>query len=221
MSPAVALLRRDIALALRIGGGGAMGVGFFLLVATLMPLGIGRDPQTLARIAGGVIWVSALLACLLSLDRLFQADYEDGALDQIVLGPLPLEAVVAIKALAHWLTTALPLIVVAPALAVMLNLDLPAMGVLLAALAIGTPGLSLIGAVGAALTVGVRRGGLLLSLLVLPLYIPTLVLGARAVERAATGLAPGSALMLLAAVSLLSAGLGPFAAASALRVNLR
>ncbi len=221
MSAAVALLRRDIALALRIGGGGAMGVGFFLLVATLMPLGIGREPQILARIAGGVIWVSALLACLLSLDRLFQADYEDGALDQIVLGPLPLEAVVAIKALAHWLTTALPLIVVAPALAVMLNLELHAMGVLLAALAIGTPGLSLIGAVGAALTVGVRRGGLLLSLLVLPLYIPTLVLGARAVERAATGLGAGSALMLLAAVSLLSAGLGPFAAASALRVNLR
>ncbi len=221
MKGALALLRRDVALALRIGGGGAMGVAFFLLVATLTPLGVGQDAGVLGRIAGGVIWVSALLACLLSLDRLFQADFEDGSLDLLALSPLPLEAVVALKACAHWITTGLPLIAAAPVLAITLNLPGPAFWPLMAALAAGTPGLSLIGAVGAALTVGVRRGGLLLSLLVLPLYLPALVLGARAVERAAVGLDPAPPLMLLGAVTLLSAALGPFAAAAALRVNMR
>jgi heme exporter protein B len=217
----LALLRRDVALALRIGGGGAMGVGFFLLVVTLIPLGLGRDAETLARIAGGLLWAAALLACLLSLDRLFQADYEDGALDHLLLAPQPLEALVAAKAAAHWVTTGLPLVVVAPVLAITLNLPGSAYGALVASLLLGTPGLSLIGAVGAALAVGVRRGGLLLSLLVLPLYIPTLVFGARAIDRAATGLDATTPLLLVAAVTLLSAGLGPFAAAAALRVNMR
>ncbi len=221
MKGALALLRRDVALALRIGGGGAMGVAFFLLVATLTPLGVGQDSETLGRIAGGVIWVSALLACLLSLDRLYQADFEDGALDLLALSPLPLEAVAALKAVAHWVTTGLPLIAAAPVLAITLNLPGAAFWPLMAALAVGTPGLSLIGAVGAALTVGVRRGGLLLSLLVLPLYLPALVLGARVVERASVGLDPLPPLMLLGAVTLLSAALGPFAAAAALRVNMR
>jgi heme exporter protein B len=218
---ALALLRRDVTLALRTGGGGLMGVGFFLLVVTLTPLGVSGEAEALARIAGGLLWTAALLACLLSLDRLFQADWEDGSLDQILLSPLPLEATVALKAAAHWLTTGLPLIVVAPVLAITLHLPWAAFPALMLSLLAGTPGLSLIGAVGAALTVGVRRGGLLLSLLVLPLYVPTLVFGAQAVERAALGLDPGAALMLTGAVTLLAAGVGPVAAAAALRVNLR
>lgn len=221
MSAALTLLWRDLALALRIGGGGLMGAGFFLLVVTLTPLGLGGEPETLSRIAGGVLWVAALLACLLSLDRLFQADYEDGSLDLILLAPLPLEATVMLKALAHWITTGLPLVVLGPVLAVTLALPGSAFGTLVASLLIGTPGLSLIGAVGAALTVGIRRGGLLLSALVLPLYIPTLVFGAQAVDRAALGLDPTVPLTMLAAVTLVGAGIGPFAAAAALRVNLR
>ena len=221
MKGALALLRRDVALSLRIGGGGAMGVGFFLLVVTLLPLGIGRDAETLAKIAGGLLWAAALLACLLSLDRLFQADFEDGALDHLLLAPQPLEALVAVKALAHWLTTGLPLVAAAPVLAITLNLPGAAYPALLLSLLAGTPGLSLIGAVGAALTVGVRRGGLLLSLLVLPLYIPSLVFGARAVDRAAVGLDWTTPLMLTGAVTLLAAALGPVAAAAALRVALR
>ena len=221
MRAALALLWRDIALALRIGGGGLMGVGFFLLVVTLTPLGLGGEPQVLARIAGGVLWVAALLACLLSLDRLFQADFEDGTLDLIMLSPLPLEATVMLKSLAHWVTTGLPLVVLGPVLALALNLPGSAFGTLFLSLALGTPGLSLIGAVGAALTVGVRRGGLLLSALVLPLYIPTLVFGAQAVARAGVDLDAGVPLTMLAAMTLVSAGIGPFAAAAALRVNLR
>ena len=221
MSAALALLRRDVALAFRTGGGGAMGVAFFLLAAMLTPIGLGDETDALPRVAGGVIWVAALLACLLSLDRLFQADWEDGTLDLLALGPLPLEAVAAAKALAHWLTTGLPLIVAAPLLAVALNLPGPAFWPLIAALAAGTPGLSLIGAAGAALTVGVRRGGLLLSLLVLPLYLPTLILGSRVVERASVGLDWLAPLALLGAVTLLGAVAGPLAAAAALRVNMR
>jgi heme exporter protein B len=218
---ALALLWRDIVLALRIGGGGLMGAGFFLLVVTLTPLGLGGETETLSRIAGGVLWVAALLACLLSLDRLFQADFEDGTLDLILLSPLPLEATVMLKALAHWITTGLPLVLLGPLLAITLNLPGSAYPALVASLAIGTPGLSLIGAVGAALTVGIRRGGLLLSALVLPLYIPTLVFGAQAVDRAAVGLDATVPLMMLAAMTLVSAGIGPFATAAALRVNLR
>lgn len=221
MRAALALLWRDVVLALRIGGGGLMGAGFFLLVVTLTPLGLGGETETLSRIAGGVLWVAALLACLLSLDRLFQADFEDGTLDLILLSPLPLEATVMLKALAHWVTTGLPLVLLGPVLAITLNLPGSAYPALIASLAIGTPGLSMIGAVGAALTVGIRRGGLLLSALVLPLYIPTLVFGAQAVDRAAVGLDATVPLMMLAAMTLVSAGIGPFATAAALRVNLR
>jgi heme exporter protein B len=217
----LALVRRDVILAFRLGGGGALGVAFFLLVGMLTPIGLGGETDALPRIAGGVIWVAALLACLLSLDRLFQADWEDGGLDLLALAPLPLEAVAAAKALAHWLTTGLPLILAAPVLTITLDLPGAAFWPLMIALAAGTPGLSLIGAVGAALTVGVRRGGLLLSLLVLPLYLPTLILGARAVERAGVGLDPVAPLALLGAVTLVSAVVGPLAAAAALRVNLR
>ncbi len=217
----LALLARDLALALRSGGGAGLSLAFFMVTVLLMPIGIGPDGAVLAAVAPGLIWVAALLASLLSLDRLFQADAEDGTLDILALSPLPLEAVAAGKALAHWLTTGAPLVVAAPVLAITLALPGSAYGPLIAALALGTPALSVIGTVGAALTVGVRRGGLLLSLLVLPLYIPTLIFGARAVSLAADGLAPGPALLLLGAVSLFAAALGPFAAAAALRVNLR
>jgi heme exporter protein B len=221
VSPFLALVRRDAALAFRIGGGGPLGVTFFLIATLLIPLGVGPEGGGLAKIAAGVLWVSALLACLLSLDRLFQADHEDGSLDQLALSPLPLEATVTAKALAHWLTTALPLIAASPVLGMMLNLPGPAYGTLLLSLAVGTPALSLIGAIGAALTVGVRRGGLLLSVLVLPLYIPTLIFGARAVDQAALGLPSGPSLLFLGAVTLLALAAAPFAAAAGLRVNLR
>lgn len=218
---ATALFRRDIALAFRTGGGGLMAVAFFVIAVTLIPIGAGGSPETLTRIAGGLLWASALLACLLSLDRLFQADFEDGSLDLIMLAPVSLEVSVLAKAAAHWLTTGLPLIVAAPVLGVTLSLAPIAYAPLMISLIIGTPALSLIGAVGAALTVGVRRGGLLLSLLVLPLYIPTMVLGARAVERAATGLEFTAPLILTGAVTLVALAVTPFAAAAALRVNLR
>lgn len=216
-----ALVRRDVALALRLGGGGGVGVAFFVLAVVLIPLGVGREAATLARIAGGVIWIAALLAALLSLDRLFQADYEDGSLDQLMLAPLPLESVVLAKALAHWLTTGLPITLLAPLLGLMLQLPSAALPALTIGLALGTPALSLIGAIGAAITVGVRRGGLLLSVLVLPLYIPTLIFGARGVELALLSLDPWGPLRLVAAVSLFAAALAPFAAAAALRINSR
>ncbi len=225
MSPFVALLRRDVALALRLGGGGGIGLAFFVLTVVLVPLGIGADGgtggQVLARIAGGVLWIAALLAALLSLDRLFQADHEDGSLDQLMLAPMPLEQVVLVKAAAHWLTTGLPMTLIAPVLGVMLQLPAPVLPVLTAAMAFGTPALSLIGAVGAAITVGVRRGGLLLSILVLPLYVPTLVFGARTVQQSLLALDPVPPLALTGAISLLAAALAPFAAAAALRINAR
>lgn len=218
---ALSLLYRDLILAFRIGGGGMMAVAFFVISVTLIPIGAGSTPEVLTLFAGGLLWSSALLACLLSLDRLFQADYEDGSLDLILLSPSALELSILAKAVAHWLTTGLPLIIAAPLLAVTLNLTPDAYGPLIISLVIGTPALSLIGAVGAALTVGVRRGGLLLSLLVLPLYLPTMVLGARAVERASTGLDYSAPLILIGAVTLITMAIGPFAAAAALRVNMR
>ena len=221
MTAAGAVLSRELRLALRTGGGFGLGVGFFLIVVLLVPLGVGPDPGRLAPVAPGTLWVAALLACLLSLDRLFQADWEDGTLDQLALAPLPLEAIVALKALAHWLTTGLPLIAVAPVVGLMLNLPAPAQPWLLASLAAGTPALSLFGAIGAALTVGIRRGGLLLSLLVLPLYIPTMIFGAAAVGAAAAGDDPRAALALLAAVTALALAGAPFAAAAALRLHRR
>lgn len=221
MKAVLTLIWRDIALALRLGGGGSIGLAFFVLSVVLVPLGIGPETGTLARIAPGVLWIAALLAALLSLDRLFQADHEDGSLDQLMLSPMPLEQVVLAKALAHWITTGLPLIVIAPLLGLSLSLPVEVLPVLVVSIASGTPALSLIGAVGAAITVGVRRGGLLLSILVLPLYIPTLIFGARAVENALLALDPVPALALGGAITLLAAAITPFAAAAALRINAR
>jgi heme exporter protein B len=217
----IALLTRDLRLAFRAGGGFGLGLGFFLILAVLVPLGVGPVPQTLALIAPGILWLGALLACLLSLDRLFALDHEDGSLDLLATAPIPLEGVVAVKALAHWLTTGLPLVLAAPLLGVLLNLPGAAYGWLILSLLLGTPALSVIGAFGAALTVGLKRGGLLLSLLVLPLYIPTLVYGAEVVIRGAQGLPVATPLLLLAGITAGSAAVLPFAAALALRVNLR
>ncbi len=217
----VAVLRRDLRLALRLGGGGGIAVAFFVLAVVLVPLGVGREAAILGRIAGGILWVAALLAVLLSLDRMFQADHEDGTLEQLMLSPIALEGVVLAKVTAHWLTTGLPLTLVAPVLGLMLQLPAEVLPVLVLALGVGTPALSLLGAVGAAVTVGVRRGGLLLSILVLPLYVPTLVFGARAVESALLSLDPWPALALTGALSLFAGALAPFAAALALRINAR
>ncbi|NCM97637.1 MAG: heme exporter protein CcmB [Rhodobacteraceae bacterium CG2_30_10_405] len=217
----IALLIRDLRLAMRAGGGFGLGLSFFLLVAVLVPLGVGPEGATLAKIAPGILWVGALLACLLSLDRIFALDFEDGSLDLLATAPIPLEGVVAIKAFAHWLVTGLPLTLVAPVLGLLLNLPGAGYGWLVASLALGTPALSVIGAFGAALTVGLKRGGLLLSLLVLPLYVPTLIFGAEVVKRGALGLAVSTPLLLLAGITAGVAALLPFASAAAIRVNLR
>ena len=217
----IALLIRDLRLAFRAGGGFGLGLAFFLLVAVLVPLGVGPEGSTLARIAPGILWVGALLACLLSLDRIFALDFEDGSLDLLATSPIPLEGVVAIKALAHWLVTGLPLTLAAPVLGVLLNLPGPGYVWLVASLAAGTPALSVIGAFGAALTVGIKRGGLLLSLLVLPLYVPTLIFGAEVVKRGAAGAEVSVPLLLLAGITAGAVALLPFAAAAAIRVNLR
>lgn len=216
-----ALLIRDLRLALRAGGGFGLGLAFYLLVAVLVPLGVGPEGETLGRIAPGILWVGALLACLLSLDRIFALDYEDGSLDLLATAPIPLEGVVAVKALAHWLVTGLPLTLVAPGLGVLLNLPQGGYGWLVMSLGLGTPALSVIGAFGAAIVVGVKRGGLLLSLLVLPLYVPTLIFGVEVVKRGAAGLDAGAPLALMAAITAAAAAILPFAAAAAIRVNLR
>ena len=217
MSRFLLLVRRDLRLALRQGSDIAVAVLFFVLTVILFPFGVGPEPNLLARMGPGVIWVAALLASLLSLDRLFQADYEDGNLDLLALAPLPLEAVVLAKISAHWLVTALPLIAAAPLLSLMMQMPADAIGVQLLALILGTPALSLIGAVGAALTLGARRGGVLLALLVLPLYVPVLIFGAAAVDVAAAGLSPRPHLLLLASMAAGSLALAPFAAAAAIR----
>jgi heme exporter protein B len=211
------LVRRDLRLALRQGGDAAMVLAFFVLAVMLFPLGVGPEPAVLTRIAAGIVWVTALLAALLSLDRLFAADYEDGSLEALALMPLPLEFQVLAKALAHWLTTGLPLSVVAPLLALLLHLDRAGYPALLAGMALGTPTLSLIGAIGAALTLGARRGGVLLSLLVLPLFIPVLIFGVGAVEAAIIGMPARPHLLLLLALLLTAIPLAPIAAAAALR----
>jgi heme exporter protein B len=217
----IALLRRDLALALRSGGGFGLGLAFFLIVVVLVPFGVGPQQAVLGTIAAGILWVGALLACLLSLDRIFQLDYEDGSLELLATAPLPLEGVAFVKALSHWLTTGLPLTVAAPFLGILLNLPGAAMPWLVAGLALGTPALSIIGTFGAALTVGLKRGGLLLSLLVLPLYVPTLIFGAQAASRAAEGLPASTPLLLLAGITAGAAALLPFATAAALRTSLR
>lgn len=214
------LIHRELRLALRQSSDTALVLVFFVLASILFPFGVGPEPNVLARIASGVVWVMALLAAMLSLDRLFQTDFEDGSLDLLFLTPMPLEATVLAKAAAHWLTTGLPLIVVAPLLAVMLRLEPAGYPVLIGAMALGTPAISLIGAVGAALTVGARRGGVLLSLLVLPLLIPVLIFGAGAVEAAVTGVPIRTHLLLLGGTLLASLVLCPVAGAAALRQTM-
>jgi heme exporter protein B len=216
-----ALLKRDLALALRAGGGFGLGLAFFLIVTVLVPFGVGPQSELLARIAPGILWLGALLACLLSLDRLLALDWEDGTLDLLATSPLPLEAALSIKALAHWLTTGLPLVLVSPVLGVLLNLPGEGYPWLVVSLALGTPALSVIGTFGAALTVGVKRGGLLMSLLVLPLYVPTLIFGAEAARRGAAGMDTATPLFMLAGITAGVIAVMPFASAAALRVNLR
>lgn len=217
----IRLVQRDIRLAIRSGGGFGLALAFFLIVVVMVPFGVGPEREILSRIAPGVLWVGALLACLLSLDRIFATDYEDGSLELLATAPLPLESLVLGKAIAHWLTTGLPLTLAAPVLGILLNLPTSAYMTLLLTLALGTPALSMLGAFGAALTVGLKRGGLLLSLLVLPLYVPTLIFGADAVRRAAEGLGTTTPVLLVTAITLGTLAILPFAAAAALRVNLR
>ena len=220
MSRFLHIVRRDLRLALRQGMDSLMVVLFFVLAVILFPLGVGPELNLLARIGAGVIWVAALLAAMLSLERLFQNDFDDGSLELMALAPVPLEAVVLAKVSAHWLTTGLPLMVAAPLLAVLLNLGADGFAVLVATLALGTPTLSLIGAVGAALVLGSRRGGVLLSLLMLPLYIPVLVFGVGAVDAAVGGFAVRAHFLILGALLLGALALCPWAAAAALRQAL-
>ncbi len=215
-----AVVARDLQLAVRQGGATLLVVAFFVITVTLFPFGVGSESNILARIAAGVVWVAALLAALLSLDRLFQADFEDGSLEQLTLTGAGLGTVVCGKIAAHWLTTGLPLLLTAPILALFMQLPGQSFPILLAAMALGTPSLSLIGAIGAALTVGVRRGGVLLSLLVLPLYIPVLIFAVAAIDAAALGLPVLNHLTLLAAILLAALPLCPWAATAALRLFL-
>ena len=214
------LFARDVSLAFRHGGGAGLAIAFFVLTVTLFPLGIGPGPEILARVGAGVGWGAARLATPLSLDRMFQADYEDGSLDLLALAPLPLEATVLAKCAAHWVTTGVPLLIAAPILALLLNLDVAGLGALLLAMLLGTPILSIVGAIGAALTVGVRRGGALLSILVLPLYIPVLIFGVGAIDGAISGLGAKPHLLVLGSFLLGALALGPWAAAASLRLNL-
>jgi heme exporter protein B len=216
-----ALLIRDIRLALRAGGGFGLGLAFFLIVIVMVPFAVGADTGLLSKIAPGVLWIGALLACLLSLDRLLALDFEDGTLDLLATAPLPIEAALSVKALAHWITTGLPLVIAAPVLGVLMNLPTQGYGWLVLSLLLGTPALSVIGTFGAALTVGIKRGGLLLSLLVLPLYVPTLIFGAEAARRGAAGADVSTPLLLLAGISTATIALMPIASAAVLKVNLR
>ena len=210
-------LRRELRLALRQGGDSLLVVMFFVLVVVLFPLGAGPEPGILSRIGAGIIWVSALLAAMLSMDRLYQSDFEDGSLELLVLSPAPLEIIVLAKAAAHWLTTGLPLIVASPLLGLLLNLEAEGIAVMLASLTLGTPALSLVGAIAAALVLGARRGGVLISLLILPLFIPILIFGVGAVDAALLELTYRPQLMVLGALLLLAAALSPWAAAAAVR----
>jgi heme exporter protein B len=221
MSAFLALVKRDLRLALRQGADALLVIFFFVLAAVLYPFAIGPEPALLGRIAAGVVWVTALLAALLSLERLFLADHQDGALDLIALAPQPLALLVLAKVAAHWLTTGVPLIAAAPLVALMLGAPQASILPMIAALALGTPTLSLIGAIGAALALGARRGGVLIPLLVLPLYVPVLIFGAAAVEAAYVGAALYPPLAILGALLLAALPLAPLAAAAGLRNALR
>ena len=217
----IALLLRDMRLAMRAGGGFGLSLAFFLIVVVLVPFGVGPEMGLLSKIAPGVLWVGALLACLLSLDRIFALDFEDGTLDLLATAPLPLEAVVSVKSLAHWITTGLPLVLAAPVLGVLLGLQSDAFYWIVLSLLLGTPALSVIGTFGAALTVGLKRGGLLLSLLVLPLYVPTLIFGAELARRGIAGMDVGTPISLLLGTTFACIALLPFASAAVLKINLR
>jgi heme exporter protein B len=214
------VLRRDLTVALRRISDVLTPLAFFAIVVSLFPLGVGPEPERLATLAPGVVWVAALLAVMLSLDRLFANDYADGTLEQLLLAPQPLSVLVLAKAAAHWLLTGLPLVALSPLLALQLQLPAAAMDTLIVSLLLGTPVLSLLGSVGAALTLGVRGGGVLVSLLVLPLYTPVLIFGASSVTAAVEGLSTEAHLSLLAAFLVLALSLVPWATAAALRVSL-
>ena len=222
MSGFLTLLKRDLVLAFREGGAVGTALGFYLIVVTLLPLGLGPDLKLLSRIASGILWIALLLAALLSLGQIFETDQEEGILDVMATGPLPLEGVVAAKALAHWISTGIPLVLLAPVLGILMNLPLDAYPTLMVTMLLGTPAVSFFGAIGAALVMKSRRGGLLTSLLVLPLYLPTLIFGISAMSSAALG--PDGyvqSLMMLAALSLASMVIGPFAGAAVLKMQLQ
>lgn len=221
MSAFITVVARDLRLAVRQGGALGTALGFYMIVVTMLPVGLGTDLNLLSRIAPGVLWIALLLSALLSLPRIFGSDYEDGSLDILATGPLPLELVAAAKALAHWISTSIPLTLLAPVLGVLLNLELRAYPLLVATMLVGTPAVSFIGAAVAALTLKAHRGGLLIALLVLPLYVPTLVFGMGAISGL---LGPDGAtqpFLVLTALSLAAVVLGPIAAAAALRVQMQ
>ncbi|NQV84942.1 MAG: heme exporter protein CcmB [Rhodospirillales bacterium] len=220
MSRFLSIVRRDLHLAFRQGMDSMMVVAFFVIAVVLFPFGIGPQPNTLARIAPGVIWVAALLASMLSLERLFQADYEDGSLELLALQQVALEITVMAKVTVHWLTTGLPLIIATPLLAVLMNLPEEGFRPFLIALLLGTPTLSLIGAIGAALILGSRRGGILLSLLVLPLYIPVLIFGVSAVDAVIGGFPATPQLLVLSGLLVGALALCPWAGAAAVRQGI-
>jgi len=221
MSGFLALLKRDLRLAVREGAALGTALGFYLVVVAMLPLGLGPDLKLLSRIAPGILWIALLLAALLSLPRLFEADHEDGSLEVMATAPLPLELAVAAKALAHWISTGIPLALAAPVLGLMLNLDITLTPALVATMLAGTPAISFLGSVGAALTLKARRGGLLLALLVLPLYIPTLIFGISAIGFAGLGQEGFAAsFLILLAISVASVAAAPLAAAAALRLQM-
>ncbi|MFB2830455.1 heme exporter protein CcmB [Aeromonas jandaei] len=214
------LIRRELLIALRQRSDILNPLWFFLIVITLFPLGIGPEPKLLARIAPGIIWVAALLAAMLSLERLFRDDFSDGSLEQMMLMPHPLGLLALAKVVAHWLLTGLPLLLISPLIAILLSLDMQSYLAVVATLALGTPVLSLLGAIGVALTVGLRKGGVLLSLLILPLYIPVLIFATSAIDAAGMGLPYGGQLAILAAMLVGALTLTPLAVSAALRVSL-
>ncbi len=215
-----AIIRRDLVLALRRRSEIANPLFFFILVITLFPLGIGAQPHLLQAIAPGIIWVSALLAAMLSLDSLFRSDFDDGSLEQILLSPYPASILVLGKIIAHWLVTGLPLLIVAPLLAIFLGMPTHSLGILLLTLLLGTPVLSLVGAIGVALTVGLRRGGMILSLLVLPLYVPVLIFASNAVEMAGSGLSVNAQVNILISILFMALVLAPWPTAAALKMSI-
>jgi len=214
------LIRQDLRLGMRQGGDIGLVLGFFVLAVILFPFGIGPEPELLRRVAAGIVWVAALLAAVLSLDRLFAADYADGGLDQIALSAMPLEMAVLAKSAAHWLTTGLPLVIVSPLLALLVDLDPAALPSLVLGLLLGTPAMSLVGAIAAGLSLGARRPGVLITLLVLPLYLPPLIFGTGAVEASLAAEGARAHLLLLAALTVAAVPLAPLAAAAALRQAL-